>query len=198
MLSHLHSSIKTGKMKIRFCLDQKVEASVKQLRLHTAELDRLDNGPQELRILLIDIQRQLSGTIRLPQAEVIPNVRNNTTSTAAKRTAISNEQHLNTKKALNELFHDLRRRFVTPRMRVSAGMDLVHWLSDLHDKAHSNEVHRKKCARAAKVAAALKDTLAEQLKVEVEAELRPRLRAELEDELRETLRKELLGAVDTK
>lgn len=193
MLTHLKSSIKARKMKLRFCLNQKVEASVKQLRSHTEELDRLNCGPRKLSVLFTDVRRYLLGGVRLPPAEVILNLRNHAMSTAEKRIAMSGEQNLSTKRALKELCRDLDRRFVTPRMRESVGRDVVEWLSLLHDRAHTGERRKKESARAAKETAALKYKLTEELKTEIEAELKAKMRAELEDELRERLRKELLG-----
>jgi hypothetical protein len=193
MLTHLKSSIRARKMKLRFCLNQKVEASVKQLRSHTEELDRLNSGPRKLSVLFADVRRYLLGGVRLPPAEVILNLRNHAMSTAEKRIAISGEQNLSTKKALKELCLDLDKRFVTPRMRESVGRDVVEWLSLLHDRAHTGERRKKESARAAKETAALKDKLTEELKTEIDAELKAKMRADLEDELREQLRKELLG-----
>ena len=190
MLTHLKSSIQARKMKLRFCLNQKVETSVKQLRAHTEELDRLNSGPRKLSLLFTDVGHYLPSLVRLPPAEVILNLRNHAMSTVEKRTAISGEQNLRSKKALKDLSRDLDRRFITPRMRESVGRDVVQWLSLLHDRAHTGERHKKESARAAKETAALKVKLTEELKTEIEAELKAKMRAELEDEVRERLRNE--------
>ena len=192
MLAHLKTSIKARKMKLRFCLNQKVEASVKQLRSHTEELDRLDSGLRKLSVLFTDVGRYLSGVVRLPPAEVILNLRTHAMSTLEKRTAISGEQNSSTKKALKELSRDLDSRFVTRRMRESVGCDVVKWLSLLHDRAYTSERHKKESARAAKETAALKEKLTEELRTEIEAELKAKLKADIEDELREQLRMEML------
>jgi len=193
VLSHLKSSIKARKMKLMFCLNQNVGASVKQLRSHTKELDRLSSGPRKLSILFSDVRSHLTGVVRLPRAEVILNLRSHAMSTAEKRIAISGEQNLSAKRALKELCRDLGRRFVTSRMRESVGKDVVELLSSLHDRAHTDDRHKKEAARAVKETAAIKDKLTEELRAEIEAELKAKMRADIEDELREQLRKELRG-----
>lgn len=197
MVPHLRSSIRNHQMEIKFCLNQKVEASVQQLRSHTEELDHLENGPRMFGSLFPDIPYSIR-YIPFGYAEVILNLRNNAMSTTQKRTAISGEQNLNVKRALKVLVHDLDRRFNTPEMRERAGRDVVAWLSRCHNQAHTDDLRDKRYAREERANARLRDHLKEELRAEIETELKAKIRAEVEDEVREKLKREFSGDGDRK